>query len=1332
MSTSHTSSLSPSRSPTPELPLQPDHFYGNEDVRFPPSPNSDGRTWLDPTDDPLAQRGIPVFKPSMDEFEDFEAYMTRVEPWGMRSGIVKIIPPKEWSDALPSVVPQLDKVKLKSPIEQHMFGQGGLFQQRNIEKRRALSVREWAEMCAKDEFRAPGVDEVGLHARATNGGASSRTRTRRGRKNRESETAEPADEGAHDAESVVVKREEEDEEHVGRENTASVLISPPNSHRDLSPEERQAENAAGPPSKPLQSQYPQAEEEEEGEGEGKGEDDAKQSSRVDSREVGDGPGEEEEVKPKVKGRRATQTREAREAMMAERAAKDSEFLHSFDPHTAWLPPKTTAASYTPEFCKELERRYWRNCGFGKPAWYGADMQGSLFTDETKSWNVAHLPSALTRLLPASNKGLPGVNTPYLYFGMWRATFAWHVEDMDLFSINYIHFGAPKFWYAIPQARANALEQSMRSLFPGAGKNCSQFLRHKSYLASPTHLNKFSCHPNYLVQHAGEFVITFPRGYHAGFNLGLNCAESVNFALESWIEIGKKAKACGCVNFSVRIDVDQLLRDRAAEKREVFRKAKKPRKIKSEDATEKENKSKPAKKRKSDGDAPIKAKKPRTKQPSIAFEQPVASSSKVQLPPAPSPPSKLVKVTLKLPPKPKEPEGFPCCLCVSTAQEELLRVQDPPGWWYEPGNREEAGGRACMAHAECASVVPETWVDEIEVGDPDENGVRRRERVVFGVDGIVKDRWNLKCTACTKTKNRTHGAPIQCTKGKCPKAFHVSCARDGHANGIVFKVLREVEKEVVLLDSQSSANNAQPPQSTTLPAYSMPSDPSGVDSTSDCIDPALIAEEHTMDIDSYAMHPAPSMSPQSQMERQYQGSPSPQVLKVIKKTEVEVLCHQHNPTIQAAKKAQQQDRIRNQLTALPPMSRIKLRVTAGVFEVTLLRVLEDIHSVEVLWDRGLKREFKWRSVVFGDTEAVVGQKPTEAAPPELQLGPPSPTKVTMRVSYPPTGSSQPPSYRSSPAVHSQSHSHPQSHSNSPMPCIGPSTHSSPPTHTSPPPAASGSTTQHAAAPVCRPPSAQPVYAQQQPYQPPTSTYQYAPGSWTYQYPGAPYASGSNQHYGGPSGQPPPSAPYQASSAAAYPTTSYPRAAYGHPGASPYQYSYGRHAYGPYGHYGGGYPYVPPPSQPSTSIAAQPQPQTQTQTQAPASPSVVAPSPTARPASTATSAPSPAPSVTPGPPLVQGTAQPPPQAQTQSRGLQWQAPYTGPKTVAKGPPLTTATPAHYNAYGTGQAYTPAPLPPPPPQRSTEAGSTLSVQVSNVSAASISGDGAATPVQVGSGSS
>lgn len=140
---------------------------------------------------------------------------------------------------------------------------------------------------------------------------------------------------------------------------------------------------------------------------------------------------------------------------------------------------------------------------------------------------------------------------------------------------------------------------------------------------------------------------------------------------------------------------------------------------------------------------------------------------------------------------------------------------------------------------------------------------------------------------------------------------------------------------------------------------------------------------------------PSMDPNAEEAAQRtEGT----VLKVIKKWEVEVLCSQHNPVcllpsqyarIQAhslfldqviaeAKKAQKQDKIRQQLIALPQMSRIKIRVSQGVYEVTLIRVVEETSSVEVLWDRGAKREFKWGSVVFGDAEGmVVGHKPTEA-------------------------------------------------------------------------------------------------------------------------------------------------------------------------------------------------------------------------------------------------------------------------------------------------------------------------------------------------------------------
>lgn len=74
--------------------VQPDHFYptGADTTKVPDPPG----TLYDPNDDPACTRGIPVFKPTMDEFADFEAYMTKVDVWGRRSGIVKIIPPAEW------------------------------------------------------------------------------------------------------------------------------------------------------------------------------------------------------------------------------------------------------------------------------------------------------------------------------------------------------------------------------------------------------------------------------------------------------------------------------------------------------------------------------------------------------------------------------------------------------------------------------------------------------------------------------------------------------------------------------------------------------------------------------------------------------------------------------------------------------------------------------------------------------------------------------------------------------------------------------------------------------------------------------------------------------------------------------------------------------------------------------------------------------------------------------------------------------------------------------------------------------------------------------------
>ena len=119
--------------------------------------------------------------------------------------------------------------------------------------------------------------------------------------------------------------------------------------------------------------------------------------------------------------------------------------------------------YTAERCEELERHYWKSITYSSPL-YGADMPGSLFDSSTTSWNVARLEN----LLDVLGQKVPGVNTAYLYLGMWKSTFAWHLEDVDLYSINYIHFGAPKQWYSISQEDARRFEAAMKSEFCPSG------------------------------------------------------------------------------------------------------------------------------------------------------------------------------------------------------------------------------------------------------------------------------------------------------------------------------------------------------------------------------------------------------------------------------------------------------------------------------------------------------------------------------------------------------------------------------------------------------------------------------------------------------------------------------------------------------------------------------------------------------------------------------------------------------------------------------------------------------------------------------------------------
>jgi jumonji domain-containing protein 2 len=212
----------------------------------------------------------------------------------------------------------------------------------------------------------------------------------------------------------------------------------------------------------------------------------------------------------------------------------------------------------PNFEKR-EYKFWKSLGKASP-WpdpiYGADVPGSLFKDSLVSestWNLDKLDSML-RYLPHN---IPGVSRSMLYFGSWRAMFAFHVEDYNLYSINFLHTGAEKSWYSIPLNYKQRFENMAQASFMEDYNDCREFMRHKTKMISPKRLKENGIAFNTVVQCAGEFVITFPGSYHAGFNHGLNVAEATNFAFPQWLPHGRNAKRCVCRPNAVTIDVDCL-------------------------------------------------------------------------------------------------------------------------------------------------------------------------------------------------------------------------------------------------------------------------------------------------------------------------------------------------------------------------------------------------------------------------------------------------------------------------------------------------------------------------------------------------------------------------------------------------------------------------------------------------------------------------------------------------------------------------------------------------------------------------------------------------------
>ncbi len=213
--------------------------------------------------------------------------------------------------------------------------------------------------------------------------------------------------------------------------------------------------------------------------------------------------------------------------------------------------------------EKVEQEYWKilsSMDSNVTVEYGADLHsmdhGSGFPtqmaleqagDENhyyksyveSSWNLNNIPVLEGSVLGYINADISGMKIPWMYVGMCFSTFCWHNEDHWSYSINYLHWGEPKTWYGVPGGMAEHFEQVMRETTPDLFRNQPDLLHQLVTILNPNILMDRGVPVYHIDQAAGEFVLTFPRAYHAGFNHGYNFAEAVNFAPLDWIPLGRE-------------------------------------------------------------------------------------------------------------------------------------------------------------------------------------------------------------------------------------------------------------------------------------------------------------------------------------------------------------------------------------------------------------------------------------------------------------------------------------------------------------------------------------------------------------------------------------------------------------------------------------------------------------------------------------------------------------------------------------------------------------------------------------------------------------------------
>jgi hypothetical protein len=133
--------------------------------------------------------------------------------------------------------------------------------------------------------------------------------------------------------------------------------------------------------------------------------------------------------------------------------------------------------------------------------------------------------------------------------MWSSCVGIHIDEYDLISLNYLHYGAPKIWYIIHPSSYSKFEELVNKLklFSDISSSCLSPLQHKTLLIKPSFLNLYSIEYYQIEQKLNELIIIFPGIYHFYFDTGFNLSETIKYGLPSWLEFQRRSpRLCSCI------------------------------------------------------------------------------------------------------------------------------------------------------------------------------------------------------------------------------------------------------------------------------------------------------------------------------------------------------------------------------------------------------------------------------------------------------------------------------------------------------------------------------------------------------------------------------------------------------------------------------------------------------------------------------------------------------------------------------------------------------------------------------------------------------------------